>query len=284
MEKQMIYCNEGKVTDSKAANAFLKGQCRESQDLCDSLITNRQSGKYSQVKKNAKLARVFFEEELNSYGKFLVSSVDYKNYVTGKTKHWKSEYTAIEPELIKTEGIGSLCRFVVGYFDSRRFCKSKPACNIKFTSQFYFHEHFLARCILRLNEKYVGEIGSFIYPIMEWLIMENVPLTRIEDISYFVYRDFTLVAEKLPNSYGMAFKTILETEFYKLEDKRKFAKAHQLLSQSDSKSIQIVMTNESGGVIRKIPASKGESLVNTLTEKTFWLRHILDSPDIRDFQ
>lgn len=269
------------MTDEREAKALLKGQIRQTQNVADDIFRKRQSGRYSNARKNVRMAREFFNEELRSYGEFLISSVDFKSWGIGSTKHWKNEYTAIEPELIQAEGVGALCRFVVGYFDSKKFCKGELGYILKLTSQFYFHEHFLYRCIYRLNEKRIGNIGGFTYPIMEWLITENVPLSRIDNVNYFVYRDFTLVSEKLPNSYGLAFKTILETEQYTLEDKIKFQEAHKLLSESDSKSIKVVMTNQYGKVVRRIPDSIGRSFINSFGNNSFWLKRLLMSPDFR---
>ena len=272
------------MPDEKSARAYLKGQIRTAQAAGDKIALIRERKSHSYKKTTAKQAKAFFIDELDSYGKFLVSSMNYKKYGSGSSTHWKNEYTSIEPELIQVKNIGSLCRFIVGYFDSKRFCKGNTIGHAKFTSQFYFDEHFLFRCIYRLNEKCIGKIGAIIYPIIEWLITENVPITRLNDKNYFVYRDFVLVAHKLPNSKGIIFKTILETEQFSVEQRIKFSEAYKLLSESSLKSIEVVMTNSAGKVARKIPASSGVSLINSITERTFWVQHILTAQDIRNGQ
>lgn len=275
----MKYFDDERVTDSSAAKAYLLRQIRESQSISDEINDKRLAGQYAKVKKNAKLAERFFTEELTGYDEFLVSSFKFKNWGVASTKHFKAEYSAIEPELVVAEGIASLCRFIVGYFDSKKFCRGQMSFQRKFASQFYFDMHFLYQCILRLNTKSIGKIGEFIYPVISWLISENVPLSKIDSKNYFVFRDVTLVTYKLPRMHGMYFKTILESEFFTENQTERFANAHKVLLNSEE--IVAVMTKENGEVAYEIPRDAVSSLTNVIDENSFWLRPLLEAPDLR---
>lgn len=273
-----------KVSGEREAEAILKGKVRQAIYACDETTKKIECGYFSGKKRTHKLVKEFFCDQINSYGEFLVTNIRFKPYGVGSTKHWKNEYTAIEPEFVDTLGVGELCRFVVNYFDSKRFAKSDINANLTLSSQFYFHKHFLIRSIQRLNQKDVGEIGAFVYPIIEWLVTEQVPLSRIDNNNYFVYRDYTIVADRLPKSKGMVFTTLLETEFYDDEQRRKFADAHKELDGSNPEEVLIVMTNPNGQVVRKIPSAQGKSLVNSINENTYWIKNVFFAPDARGDQ
>lgn len=269
------------VTGETEAKAILKGKLRKIQSKGDDILRKREKSIYCRVKKSSKIVNEFFKDELAFYGDFLVTNKKFKCFGGGSTKHWKSEFTAIEPDLIHAKDIGLMSKFILGYFDSRKYCKGDLTGFTILSSQFYFHEHFLIRCIQRFNKRSIGEIGSIIYPVIEWLITENIPLSRINDTNYFVFKDFIFVADKLPNSRGLIFKTVLLTNKLTNEDEKKFSSSLELLSNSKQESVKVVMTNETGQVVRKIPTSVGKSLLNSLTKKSFWVQHILTAPDIR---
>ncbi|EGR0521432.1 hypothetical protein FG081_15360 [Vibrio cholerae] len=275
----MKYFDDRRVTDSGAAKAYLLRQIRESQSISDEIIEKRIAGENSDCKRNAKLAERFFNQELTGYDEFLVTAFKFKKQNITTSKHFIAEYSAIEPELIVAEGVASLCRFIVGDFDSKKFCKRQITFHRKFASQFYFDMHFLYQCILRLNTKSIGKVGEFIYPVLAWLISENVPLSQIDETNFFVFRDVTLVTRKLPGVHGMYFKTILESEFYSVNQAQRFANAHKVLL--DSKEIVAVMTKENGDVVYGIPRNTISSITKTIEGNSFWLRPLLSAPDIR---
>lgn len=271
-----------RVTGKTEAKAILKGAIRQIQEAGDLILEKRQERSYIEAKRSVKAVQKYHSDNLAWYGDFLVTNYKLRSFGTGGSKHVKYEYSAIEPELVHTSNIGGLCRFIVNFFDSRKYAKGKIGAINKFTSQFYFHEHFLIRSIQRLNERSIGEVGAAIYPVIEYIITENIALTRIDDTNYFVFRDFIIVSEKLPKRRGLVFKTILLIGRLTEEDTKRFSSAIRTLSDTKAAVTEVVMTNSKGQVIRKIPPAKGVSLLNTLKEQTFWLQQIWKSQDIRD--
>lgn len=275
----MRYATDQKVTDSSAAKAYMRRQIREANTMADALIAKRMEEQHLNVKRNVKLAKQWFLEEVESYDEFLVHYLFYKNWGISQSKHFRAEYTTIEPELMEVRGIGSLCRLIAGYFDSKKFCKGQVGFYIKWASQFYFDEHFLYRYIQRKNQKSIGEMGEFLYPVLEWLIAENIPLSSLDTKNYFVFKDVTLVTHRLPDQFGIVFKTILNREQYNSGQKEQFSNAHQWLSGSDSAFA--VLTDKRGQPLRLIPKTFRNGLLNTLNEDSFWLRPLLNAHDIR---
>ncbi|WP_445776832.1 hypothetical protein [Shewanella sp.] len=270
-----------KVSGESEAKAILKGKIRQIHAIGDEILNAYAIRLQQAEKKNISLAVHRYKETLAWYGDFLLGHKQFKKFGSGKSKHWKAEYFAIEPELKFTENIGDSCRFILGHFDSRKFCKGQVSGLARFTSQFYFHEHFLVRCIQRFNEKSISAIGSRVYPVIEWLILNNISLRKLSDSNYFVFRDFILVTEKLPKSKGLLFKTILKISMLTAEDERKFSAALQVLVNSAVDKYAAVITNANGVVVSQIPNPSGKSLLNSLSENTFWVQPLLTSPDIR---
>lgn len=271
-----------RVTGETEARAILKGTIRRIQNAGDAILDKRQEQGYIQAKRSAKALQAYHRDNLAWYGDFLVNDYKFRSFGARASKHFRYEYSAIEPELIHAENIGGLCRFIVNFFDSRKYARGKIGAINKFTSQFYFHEHFLIRCIQRLNERSIGEVGAAVYPVIEYMITENLELTRVDDINYFVFRDFIIVAEKLSGRRGMVFKTILLTDKLTDEDERKFAQAKEVLLADKPVVTEAVMTNPKGQVVRRIPPAKGVSLLCSLKKQTFWLQQIWQSEDVRD--
>ena len=65
------------------------------------------------------------------------------------------------------------------------------------------------------------------------------------------------------------------------EDERKFSAALQVLVNSAVDKYAAVITNTNGVVVSQIPNPSGKSLLNSLSENTFWVQPLLTSPDIR---
>jgi hypothetical protein len=269
-----------KVSGETEAKAILKGKTRQIQAIGDDILKAHQLRLNEPVKKNFSVSRHRYKEMLTWYGDFLIGERQFKKIGSGSSKHWKAEFFAIEPELNYADGIGDLCRFILGFFDSRKFCKGIASGVARFSSQFYFHEHFLIRCIHRLNEKSIAEIGRVIYPMIEWIIINNIPLRKFSESNYFVFKEFILVADKLPNGAGLIFKTLLQTDRLTEADEKKFRPALKSLDDSNG-LLASVMTNSFGTVVSNIPDTDGTSLLNSLSEKSLWVQPLLTSPDIR---
>ncbi|WP_299021919.1 hypothetical protein [uncultured Photobacterium sp.] len=263
------------ITGETEAKAILKGTLRQAQAVGDELLCLKMSRANIYEKKSRASAERFMQEELAWYGDFILFN---KRYRRLSSWHFCAEFSAIEPELAPAEGMGNLCGFILGYYDSRKHLKGKPGFYLMWASNFYFHEHFLVRGIQRFNEKSIGEIGAIVYPVIEWLISENVPITRLNDVNYFVFRNFILVSNKLPKSNGLVFKTILLTNVMTKEQEMKFSNA---LATLENGKIEAVMTNEHGDVVRKIPPATGKSLIVSLSDKSFWVQNVLTKRDYR---
>jgi len=240
------------VTGEIEAKAILKGVIRKALANGDAILDKRSNYSYIQTKRSVKVVKEYHNDNLAWYGDFLMGEFKFKNFGVNSSKHYKCEYRAIEPELLYAENIGNLSKFIVNYFDSRKYAQGKISGILKFTSQFYFHEHFLIRCIHRFNKRLIGEAANAVYPVIEFMITENLPLTRIDDSCYFVFRDFIVVTEKLTSKKGLIFKTIKLTSRLNMEDERKFLDALTELKKSDPSYITALMTNKNGQVVRHI--------------------------------
>lgn len=270
------------VTGEAEAKAILKGIIRRTIAVGDTILDKRIKSSYINAKRSVKVVNEYHKDNLAWYGDFLMSESKFKTPGLHPLKQNRCEYRAIEPELLYADNIGNLSRFVVNFFDSRKYTKGKIDSLAKFTSQFYFHEHFLIRCIQRLNKRIIGEAINSIYPVIEFLITENLPITRVEDNSYFVFRDFIVVTEKLPSKKGLIFKTIKLTSRLNLNDETKFSDALTELKESNPLTLAALMTNKNGQVIRHISPAIGKSLLLSYKKESFWLQPIFTSQDIRN--
>ncbi|WP_445776549.1 hypothetical protein [Shewanella sp.] len=268
-----------KVSGETEAKAILKGALRRNHQFGDQLMQTKAARMGIQKARSMKVVNRIFNEELNWYGDFLVGYKYFKKYGIGTTKHFKAEFTAIEPELTSVEGMGELCRFILGAFDSRKVAQCRLHGNCKLASRFYFHEHFLIRCIHRLNFTTIGDIAVEIYPVIEWLILNNIPLRRLPETNYFVFKNFIVVAEKLSHSQGLVFKTILLKDRLTDRDNEKFIKALAIHNDLD-KNVAAVQVNAYGDIVCQIPPASGKSLLNSLSEKSHWVQGIFDAPEI----
>lgn len=269
------------VTGEVEAKAILKGITRKTLADGDAILDKRSKYSYIQAKRSVKVVKEYHNDNLAWYGDFLMNECKLRNFGPNSSKQYRCEYRAIEPELLYADNIGNLSRFIVNYFDSRKYTKGKINAILEFTSQFYFHEHFLIRCIQRFNERLIGEATNAVYPVIEFMITENLPLTRIDDSCYFVFRDFIVVTEKLTSKRGLIFKTIKLTSRLNPKDERKFFDALIELEKSEPSSVTALMTNKHGQVVRHIPPAKGYSLLSSFKKETFWIQPILSSQDIR---
>ncbi|MFT5760417.1 MAG: hypothetical protein ACI9LM_005203 [Alteromonadaceae bacterium] len=264
------------IKHESIAKAELKGAIRKVQSRCDNILELRANNIESKkCKKSRKKLLKRFEEELGLYGEFLVTKTVWKRKTTW---HFDAEFSAIEPEIINVDGIGGLCRFLIRTFNSRKFMKGNLCALDYFCSNFYFHEHFLIRAIQRFGLNFAGELGIIIYPVIEWLVLENVSLKHFKDTNYFVFEDFVIVTNKLPHSNGLFFKTILIRQYMNKKQFKIFKSSFELLENSYFK---VVMTDGIGGISTKIAPPKMISLTKSLTERSYWVQHITQQQDIR---
>ncbi len=257
------------------AKALLKGKLRIAQVTCDDILLRKQNKIENGYNKSLKVADKIFEETLEWYGDFLLSCRKFKR---SSSKHWRSEYFAIEPELGPAKNVGNVCGFVFGTFDSRKFLKGEPSAGSKLQSHFYFHEHFLTRCIQRFGERSMSNIGWYIYPIIEWLVTENIPLSKLCESNYFVFDEFVLVAKKLEGSEGIVFITILISEFMTDNQRTFFFNAASSLKYGQ---YEFILVNDVGDIVYRVPFGKGNSLLELRKEGSYWLEDIRNKRDIR---
>ncbi len=266
-----------KVSGESEAKAILKGAIRRAHIYGDQLLQKKHQRMHVKKTRSMKVLNEFLEEEISWYGDFLVTCNKFKKYGIGTSKHFRAEFSAIEPELKYADEIGDLCRYMICYFDSRKLAQCKVNAIRRFSSQFYFHEHFLIRCIHRLNKRTIGEIASEIYPVIEWLVTQNVPLSKFDETNYFVFKEFVAITQKLPHGKGLVFKTILLIDRLTPEDQKKFTSAIEIHTNVKNKSVAAIQVNAHGNIVRQISSSSGQSLLNSLSERSIWAQDIYES-------
>lgn len=269
-----------KITGEIEAKAVLKGKLRLHKQAFEDIQNKKLSRlKNGGTKRNKSFAHTVYQEHLDGFGELLVTKSEYKR---ASTWHWKALFSGMEYELAPVEDIGNLCRYIVCYFDSRKFIKEDrlQGFNMWF-SDFYFHEHFLERGILRFNTRSLGAIAEICYPVISWLIKENIPPSRFDDFNYIVFREFVIVTQKLTMKRGIIFKTLLLKDVMDENQMSFYSQPYEYLDEHEN--VNAVLLNARGDIVRSVVEAEDDMSLVDVIQCSNWLSHVGQKEDIRKF-
>lgn len=198
--------------------------------------------------------------------------INEKHYIRRTSWHYKYQFLTFQDQLCCTEGYGSYSSIMMHSFDTRRLIniKKMEQGHVQSIVKIFCHEHFLMRCIQRCNDLNMGDAGKKIYPIIEWLILNNIPMKHIPEDAYFVCQDYVLVAVRLPNSEGLLFKTILLKTQMTDKQNQLFIKNKNLSGRS---KMFAYLVNDEGCILRTIPKENNDTFTIDLKPSN-WLVHL----------
>ena len=255
------------------AKAKLKGEIRISTSSEKDVLNNIKHKHFakpllSNKKGINKYIKTFTDMSSNSI-------INEKHHIRRTSWHYKYEFLAFQNDFSSVENYGSFKSIMIHTFYTRKLIniKKKKQGHIQAVVKAFCHEHFFIRFMQRVGALNVGDVGKQIYPIIEWLIMNNVPMKHIPENSYLVCQDYVLIATRLPHSEGLLFKTVLMRDQMTDEQKRLFTDKQNLMDNSE---IFAYLANDDGTILRTIPKVNNDSLTTVDVNVSNWLSCLED--------
>lgn len=252
------------------AKAQLKGQVRLAQSQSKEILDHMQNQHLpnpllSNKKGINKYIKAFTDMAANSI-------IKEKYHIKRSSWHYKYQLINFQDTPSNIPGYGSYNSIIMYSFDTRKLIniKKMEQGHVRTIVKIFCHEHFFIRCIQRINALNIGDIGKKIYPIIEWLIQNNIPMKHIPEDAYFVCEDCVLVALRLPNSQGLLFKTILMKDQMTDKQNRLFTENKNLSAGSE---VFAYLANEEGCTLRTIPKANNDAFAID-SKPSNWLFHL----------
>ncbi len=255
------------------ATASIKGAIRrsefryeEAKEAIEKIYLSKRGKKLTRSDTNG-----FFQLIADMFGDYSI-----EQYIKNKKNSWHflGEIHTIGFSTIDTEHYGKLNHFIVEQFNSRRFVKCHSEARLWYVCYVFFQEHFFIRAIQRLGLKSVGDVGKKVYPIMQWLILENIPFKHLPENPYFVMKECVLVAHRASHNQGIVFKTVLMRDFMNDEQLNLYKRGFDIL---EKESLEVVMMDEVGSVVRKLPIFEPKQLLLEHSLNNNWLQKDLQN-------
>jgi len=170
---------------------------------------------------------------------------------------------------VQIEEVGRVLGMILHTFNTRRIIKRKEDGHSQYALSIYIQEHFFVRYLQRIGALKIGEVGSKFYPVIEWLLSNNVPLKHIPETCYFVFSEYIFVGSRMPYSSGLLIKTVLTSNAMTEHQRRFFSES--LAKFEKKENLCCLLVNEHGSVIRSIPQTQGIKLASIDASKSNWL-------------
>lgn len=195
-------------------------------------------------------------------------------YCSPKRSSWhhKSEFITFMPDFGSSEyykEAGRLIGMMLNTFNTRRILKGKRDGHTQLFLKIYIQEHFCVRYMQRIGAETIGDIGKSFYPIIEWLLVNNVPFKHIPESYYFVLPEFISVGSKSPNGFGLLIKTVLTYEGMSEHQTLFFSEA--LAQLRDNDALYGLLVNNDGTIVRSIPKVGKQVLATIDIATSNWL-------------
>ena len=248
------------------AKAEVKGAFRKATQRYDEFYKKLKTGivKFNSRKNHLR----YIEELVQCRGEFML---DHRVCHHHSSWHFQSVMTSVETEFHHLNNIGNICCLVIDGWDSRKMMKGDIKGHRRFLSRLFLHEHFLIRIVQRLGLTGIKNIGKVLFPLFSYILRENLSFRLVGNDVHFVMPGYVLVAEKLPNSYGLVFKTILMREHFSAAQQAQYNSAYQWMINQQS---DCVMLNSDTGHLIAIHFDE-PGINTTLLNKSFWMRGVL---------
>lgn len=248
------------------AKAEVKGAFRKATQRYDAFYHKLKTGV---VKFNSRKNHLRYIDELASCrGDFML---DHRVCHNHSSWHFQSVMTSVETEFHHLDNIGNICCLVVDGWDSRKMMKGDIKGHRRYLSRLFLHEHFLIRIVQRLGLSGIKQVGKVLFPLFSYILRENLSFRLLGNDVHFVMPGYVLVAEKLPNSYGLVLKTILMREYFSDAQQKQYHSAYQLLQ---NQQCDCVMLNNDSGYLMAMHFDEPGMNAKLLTE-SFWMRDVL---------
>ncbi len=247
------------------AKAELKGAFRRATVRYELFMKKVRSGgvKFGSRKNHLR----YIEELVRCRGEFLLDKRVCHHH---SSWHFHSVMTSLDTYFQNIEGIGNVVRLVIDGWDSRRIMKGDKRGMQRLLTRLFVHEHFLIRAVQRLGLESLRDLGNQVFPLFSYILRENLSFRLLGGSVHFVMPDYVLVAEKLPNSYGLVFKTILLRERFSEQQLSQYQAAYQLMF--NKKSDCIMLNHDTGHLVSL--HFNGQEINQTLLKESFWMRDI----------
>ncbi len=255
------------------AKAVVKGAMRRVGHRWDELETTfrpvSESG--SPLIKTKKKFLRYIDEVIKFRGELLIHKVTSQQR---NSWHQKIELASLSSEYEDVDGVGSVAKISVCFYDSRQFFKgNQRSAYTHYVSRLYLHEHFLERMVLRSGLSGIGEIGRVVYPILHSLVDNFTSVRNLEEHFYVVSDTAVMVLEKSDSLSGLVLKTVLLRERFDDLQYDLFDSSYKRLAE------------QGGGMLFFFPSSKRMVDILRLDNQlllqkeccanTFWLHNLL---------
>ena len=247
------------------AKAELKGAFRRATDRYELFMKKVRTGvvKFGSRKNHLR----YVEELVRCRGEFLLDQRVCHNHASW---HFHSVMTSLDTFFQNIEGIGNVVRLVIDGWDSRKIMKGDKRGLQRLLTRLFVHEHFLIRAVQRFGLEGLKGLGKQVFPLFSYILRENLSFRLLGKSVHFVMPDYVLVAEKLPNSYGLVFKTILLRDRFSEQQLIQYQAAYQRMFNNKS---DCVMFNRDTGHLISLHFTE-QGINQTLLKESFWIRDI----------
>ncbi len=247
------------------AKAELKGAFRRATERYELFMKKVRTGVVTFGSRKNHLR--YIEEMVKCRGEFML---DHRVCHHHSSWHFHSVMTSLDTYFQNIEGIGNVVRLVIDGWDSRRMMKGDKRGMQRLLTRLFVHQHFLIRAVQRLGLEGLKGLGNQVFPIFSYILRENISFRLLGKSVHFIMPNYVLVAEKISNSYGLVFKTILLREQFSEQQLRQYQAAYQLMCNQRS---DCVMLNQETGHLIALHFNE-QGINQTLLKESFWMRDI----------
>ncbi len=213
------------------AKAEIKGIFRKASTRLDELNDKLLGDSANKTKK--RLIN-FNRDVISTYGDLLL----FDNKINQRLSwHFVSELVAINPDMIRVEGVGDLCQIVIEILNTKSLARKSQGYQY-LESNFFLHEHFLIRFLQRTNIEKLSNIGDFITDFIVWLSNNNYSFDRFGETVHLVFKNYVIVCTIRASERQFIFKTCLLVEKFTVNQIEKYKRAYEYIN---SKNVEMVL-------------------------------------------